>query len=248
MSTNAYIGTSGWNYPHWKQRFYGATPKSHWLSFYASRFRSVEVNATFYRLQSEKTMCNWYQSTPDDFRFAIKANRYLTHTKRLRNPEPSIILEQQHARFLAEKLSVVLWQLPANFTININRLQQFLDALKQWDTARHSIEFRHASWFEDDVADLLSQYNVAVCQSDAGDWPLWQRVTSDFVYVRLHGRPTTYVSNYSPGKLSVWESKIKSWAKQKRDVFTYFDNDADGRAPLNALSLIRRMHDDRYQT
>ena len=242
MSNKAYIGTSGWNYPHWKRRFYHTTPKSQWLSFYAANFSSIEINATFYRLQSEKTMRRWYQLTPDNFRFTIKANRYLTHTKRLRNPEQSIALEQQHAQHLAEKLSVVLWQLPGNFKININRLQQFLDALQEWDKVKHCIEFRHSSWFEDDVADLLSQHNVAVCQSDAGDWPIWQQVTADFVYTRLHGRPSTYVSNYSSAKLSIWASEIQAWLNQGRDVYVYFDNDADGRAPLNAMSLSKLLH------
>lgn len=237
MSSNAYIGTSGWNYQHWKPRFYNNIPTARWLSFCASQFNSVEVNATFYRLQSESTFQRWREDSPDNFRFAIKANRYLTHTKKLRNAEDSISLEKQHACELGDKLAVVLWQLPGNFSINLNRLSQFVDALKSWDTVRHTIEFRHSSWFDDAVAELLTQHNIAVCQSDAGDWPLWQCVTADFVYVRLHGKPQTYASNYSVAKLEKWASQTKLWLKQKRDVFIYFDNDADAKAPLNALSL-----------
>ena len=145
LSSNSYIGTSGWKYQHWKPRFYQDIPKSRWLSYCASQFNSVEVNSTFYRLQSEKTFQRWYQETPDDFRFTIKANRYLTHTKRLRNAVDSINLEKQHAHALGDKLAVVLWQLPGNFSININRLNHFLEALKRWDSVRHTIEFRHNS-------------------------------------------------------------------------------------------------------
>ena len=237
MSSIAYIGTSGWNYQHWKSRFYENTPTTRWLSHYAGQFNSVEINSTFYRLQSEKTFQRWHHETPDNFRFAIKANRYLTHTKRLRNAEDSIELERQHACALGNKLAVVLWQLPGNFSVNTKRLRQFIETLKSWDTVRHTIEFRHNSWFEDDVAELLNKNNVAVCQSDAGDWPLWDCVTADFVYVRLHGKPHTYASNYSVTKLEKWASQTKLWLKQKRDVFIYFDNDAEVKAPFNALSL-----------
>lgn len=241
MSSKIYIGTSGWNYQHWKPRFYNNIPSSRWLSHCASQFNSIEVNSTFYRLQSEKTFQRWYQQTPDNFRFAIKANRYLTHTKRLRNAEDSIALEKQHAYELGDKLAVVLWQLPGNFSKNINRLSHLIEALETWDTVRHTIEFRHSSWFDDAVAERLNQHNVAVCQSDAGDWPLWQRVTADFVYIRLHGKPHTYASNYSVTKLEKWASQAKLWLKQKRDVFIYFDNDSEVKAPFNALSLMKLL-------
>ena len=237
MSANAYIGTSGWNYAHWQPRFYQNTPKSQWLSFYADQFNAIEVNSTFYRLQSRKTFQHWYEQTPDAFRFAIKGNRYLTHTKRLNKPHDSIKLEQQHAQYMKEKLAVVLWQLPGNFSRHLDRLALFIDALVKWDSVRHAIEFRHSSWFTKDIAELLRRDNIAVCQSDAGDWPLWQEVTADFVYLRLHGNPTTYVSNYSPAKLTNLASKIKTWLKRGLDVHVYFDNDTQARAPRNALSL-----------
>ena len=237
MSTNAYLGTSGWNYPHWKPRFYQDIPKASWLNYYASRFNTVEVNSTFYRLQSVNTFERWYQQTPDAFRFTIKGNRYLTHTKRLNNPQDSIRLEQQHAQHLREKLAVVLWQLPGNFSFNLNRLSMFVDALTMWNSVRHTIEFRHSSWFDAEVADLLRDNNIAVCQSDAGNWPIWREVTADFVYLRLHGNPTTYVSNYSRAKLAKLAGEIQTWLKQELDVHVYFDNDANARAPLNAASL-----------
>ena len=237
MILKIHIGTSGWNYPHWKPRFYQDISKAQWLTHYASRFNTVEVNSTFYRLQSDKTFERWYQQTPDIFRFTIKGNRYLTHTKRLNNPQDSIQIEQQHARHLKEKLAVVLWQLPANFSLNLNRLSIFIDALTKWNSVRHTIEFRHSSWFESAVAELLRNNNIAVCQSDAGDWPMWREITADFVYLRLHGNPTTYVSNYSPTKLVKLAGEIRTWLKQGLDVHAYFDNDANARAPLNARSL-----------
>ena len=237
MSSHAYIGTSGWNYQHWKPRFYNNIPAKQWLSFCASQFTSIEVNSTFYRLQSEKTFQRWRQETPDNFRFSIKANRYLTHTKRLRNAADSILLEKQHASALNDKLAVILWQLPGNFSINLARLNHFIVALQSWNTVSHTIEFRDPSWFDDRVADLLRQHNIAVCQSDAGSWPLWQCITADFVYVRLHGKPQTYSSNYSVAKLEKWASQAQLWLKQNRDVYIYFDNDAEAKAPFNALSL-----------
>jgi len=233
----AYIGTSGWNYQHWKSRFYQNLPRSQWLSYYASRFNAVEIDSTFYRLQSDKTFQRWYEQTPDNFRFAIKANRYLTHTKRLNRPQDAIGLERQHAYALKEKLALVLSQLPGSFTVNTQRLSNFIDALAGWNSVRHTIEFRHSSWFETEMAALLRQANIAACQSDAGDWPLWPEVTADFVYLRLHGKPQTYVSNYSARKLSSLADKAKAWLKQGLDVHVYFNNDANGRAPLNALSL-----------
>jgi uncharacterized protein YecE (DUF72 family) len=212
-------------------------PQSGWLTYYASQFNAVEINSTFYRLQSEKTFRRWYQQTPEHFRFSIKANRYLTHTKRLNKPQDSIRLEQQHSRHLQEKLAVVLWQLPGNFSLNINRLTTFIDALAKWNNVRHTIEFRHNSWFETQVAEILRDANIAVCQSDAGDWPVWREVTADFVYLRLHGNPVTYLSNYPPGKLSRLAGEARTWLRQDLDVHVYFDNDAEARAPFNALSL-----------
>ncbi|MGD8558461.1 MAG: DUF72 domain-containing protein [Gammaproteobacteria bacterium] len=243
MTARCYIGTSGWNYIHWKSRFYKNTPKSQWLAFCAEQFNSIEVNGTFYRLQKPETFQRWYDETPSAFRFAIKANRYLTHTKRLKSAVDSIQLEKDHAAALGEKLAVVLWQLPANFSKNLGRLDDFAHALRTWNSVRHTIEFRHESWFDDEVSQLLEDHHIAVCQSDAGDWPLWSAVTTDFVYARLHGNPRTYESNYSPAKLSQWHQRIKSWLRQKRDVYVYFDNDTKGRAPLNAQSL-RDMCDE----
>jgi uncharacterized protein YecE (DUF72 family) len=151
----AFIGTSGWNYRTWRDAFYGDCPARRWLSFCAERFSAIEVNATFYRLQSRETFARWRDATPPGFRFAIKANRYLTHNRKLIDPLPSIRLERDHARGLGGKLAAVLWQLPASLHRDLGRLECFAHALRHWRTVRHAIEFRHESWFDEEVADCL---------------------------------------------------------------------------------------------
>jgi uncharacterized protein YecE (DUF72 family) len=234
----AFIGTSGWNYPAWRAAFYGDCPARLWLSFCAERFSAIEVNATFYRLQARETFARWRRATPPAFRFAIKANRYLTHNRKLNDPLPSIRLERDRARGLGEKLAVVLWQLPSNLHRDLGRLEHFARALRCWRTVRHAIEFRHESWFDEAVAACLREHRIAACQSDAADWPLWAAVTTDLVYVRLHGRPLTYASGYPAAELRRWAKKVKRWLAEGREVHLYFDNDALGRAPADALALM----------
>ena len=233
----AFIGTSGWNYPAWRGAFYGDCPASRWLSFCAERFSAIEVNATFYRLQSRETFVRWRSATPPEFRFAIKANRFLTHNRKLAEPLPSIRLERDRACGLGEKLAAVLWQLPRTLQRDLGRLERFARALRNWRTVRHAIEFRHASWFDGEVAGCLREYGIAVCQSDAGDWPLWDALTADLVYVRLHGRPLTYASGYPAAELRRWAARVTGWLGEGRDVHVYFDNDALGCAPRDALRL-----------
>jgi uncharacterized protein YecE (DUF72 family) len=236
-----YIGTSGWNYDSWKHVFYEGTPKKDWLKFCAARFTAIEVNATFYRLQSRETFRRWRNETPRDFRFAIKGNRFLTHNKKLADPLPAIRLERDRAAGLGDKLAAVVWQLPHNFHKHLDRLEGFARALKRWQQPRHAIEFRHESWFDDEVAGCLRAHDIAVCQSDAADWPLWDAVTADLVYARLHGHETTYASGYSDSQLKGWATKIRRWRRQGRDVHVYFDNDALGHAPQDALRLIQMV-------
>ncbi len=238
MGGRAYIGTSGWNYDGWREPFYGGRPAKEWLRYCATAFTAIEVNATFYRLQSVATFRRWRDETPADFRFAIKGHRYLTHNKKLSDPLPAIRLERERASGLGSKLAAVVWQLPRNLHRNVERLEDFARALHYWHRARHAIEFRHTSWFDEQVADCLRRHRIAVCQSDAADWPLWDEVTTDLVYVRLHGHEITYASNYAEGALRAWAAKALRWMSEGRDVHVYFDNDAYGHAPPNALRLI----------
>ena len=234
----AFVGTSGWNYDSWRDAFYHRQPRTQWLALCAQCFSAIEVDATFYRLQQRETFQRWRDQTPPDFRFAVKANRYLTHNKKLIEPLPAIALERSRASVLGVKLAVVLWQLPHNLHRNLDRLDGFARALQRWRSVRHAIEFRHESWFGDEVARCLQKHRIAVCQSDAADWPRWDAVTTDLVYVRLHGHATTYASSYSDAELRSWARRVRRWQREGRQVHVYFDNDASGHAPRNALRLI----------
>lgn len=233
----AHIGTSGWSYRHWRDCFYRDVKQKDRLVFYTRHFSTVEINGSFYRLQQRGTLEKWYDLTPAHFRFALKANRYLTHNRKLRDPERSVLIEKDHASYLKEKLAVVLWQLPQSLAQDLPRLSDFIEALSRWADVRHTIEFRHPSWFADDTAEYLSKAGIAACFSDAGDWPRWDRVTTDLVYLRLHGRPRTYASRYTPEALRRWAALIGSWLSQQKQVYVYFDNDAECAAPDNAREL-----------
>jgi uncharacterized protein YecE (DUF72 family) len=239
MEGHVWIGTSGWNYPRWRHGFYATVPQRYWLRFCAERFTGIEVNATFYRLQRTSTFERWREQTPDDFRFAMKGNRYLTHNKKLAEPDGPIRLERERAKGLGHKLAAVVWQVPRQFHKNAARLHTFAQALDAWPETRHALEFRHDSWFDDEVADCLRLRRLAVCMSDAADWPMWNAVTTDLVYVRLHGHTRTYASSYGPRALQEWARRIRRWLAEGRDVHIYFDNDSEGAAPRNALRLLK---------
>jgi uncharacterized protein YecE (DUF72 family) len=241
MPGRAFVGTSGWNYASWREDFYGGRPAADWLAFCGERFSALEVNATHYRLQSIETFRRWRDATPPEFRFALKAHRYLTHNRKLKDPLGPIRVERDRAAGLGGKLAAVLWQLPHNFRCNLERLEGFARALRAWRTVRHAIEFRHPSWFCEEVAARMAAHRLAVCQSDAADWPCWEAVTTDFVYVRLHGHTVTYASSYPDAALRAWARKIRRWMRERRDVHVYFDNDAEGAAPRNALRLIELL-------
>jgi uncharacterized protein YecE (DUF72 family) len=231
------IGTSGWSYETWKNGFYAGLPQKEWLRHCSTRFTALEINATFYRLQEPELLARWRDETPERFVFAMKANRYLTHYRRLLEPEASIDMERERAESLGGKLGAVLWQLPKNFQRHDARLEGFLEALRRHWPTRHVLEFRHASWFVPEVAERLAAHGVAACISDAKDWPMWEQVTTDFAYVRLHGHTHTYHSGYSKRSLERWAHRVRAWMAQGRDVHVYFDNTDAGAAPRNAMAL-----------
>lgn len=238
LRTGVCIGISGWSYPGWRDDFYHGVVRSNWLSYCAQHFSTIEINASFYRLQKPETFARWREQTPPAFRFALKANRYLTHSRKLADPASAIALERERCAALGDKLAAVLWQLPGNYHRHDERLAGFVATLRTaWPGVRHAIEFRHPSWFNDATAAELSAHGVAVCQSDAADWPLWDRVTADLVYIRLHGHTRTYASAYSTGELQHWADKIIGWSKAGHRVHVYFDNDAEGAAPRDAIRL-----------
>lgn len=241
------IGTSGWTYDEWRRDFYAGVPRRSWLKHCAERFDAVEINATHYRLQRRATFERWRDSVPVDFRFALKAHRYLTHVRRLRDPLEPIGRDRERAEVLGERLGAVLWQLPARFAYGderSERLDRFLAALGAGWPAHHVLEFRHRSWFRDDVAERLAGHGISSCISHAADWPMWDAVTAELVYVRLHGHPQTYASEYGARGLRPWVERVERWLAEDRDVYVFFDNDIGGAAPRDAV-LLRQLVDRR---
>jgi uncharacterized protein YecE (DUF72 family) len=223
----------------WRHDFYAGVPRKRWLEHCAERFTGLEINGTFYRQQSAGTFRDWRRRTPRSFRFTLKGHRFITHNKKLLDPDEPIVRQRDPARALGQKLGAVLWQLPEMLKKDMIRLHGFARALRRrWRGARHAIEFRNPSWFDDEVAACLRDHHIAVCLSDAADFPMWERVTADLVYVRLHGRPHQYASSYGDEELAAWAGRTRAWLSEGRDVHIYFDNDAEGAAPRNALSLL----------
>jgi uncharacterized protein YecE (DUF72 family) len=234
----AFIGPSGWNYPEWRAGFYAGVPQRRWLAHCAERFSGIEVNATFYRLLAKETFAHWRGATPAGFGFAIKGHRLVTHMHRLANCEDLLQAQRDLATALGDRLEVVLWQLPARFERDLPRLAGFVKALGAWPEPRHAFEFRDRSWFEDAVAQSLAEHGMAVVLSDSPKWPLRRRVTTDLVYVRLHGHTALYASRYSERLLAGWAAEIRGWLAEGRTVHAYFDNTGSGHAPANAARLI----------
>lgn len=173
LPTGFFVGTCGWSYPEWADDFYAGVPRRDWLAHYAERFNAVEVDASFYHSLRRVTYAGWRERTPAGFRFVVKANRFLTHVRRLDFGDDSLARERDAMAGLGDKLALVLWQLPAALRADLGCLHAFLKRLAAWSGTRHALEFRHASWFSDEVAATLAAHGVAVCQSDAPDWPLW---------------------------------------------------------------------------
>jgi uncharacterized protein YecE (DUF72 family) len=233
-----YIGTSGWTYESWQALLYPGVPRKRWLAHASRVFTALEVNGTFYRQQSPETFRRWADETPDGFRFAIKAHRYITHYKRLRGVARSIDRLRLPAMAMGEKLAAVVWQVPADLERDVPRLRAFLRNLGRWPEVRHALELRHRSWFDDKVAALLAAARVAVCVASAPDFPMWMEATTDLVYVRLHGHSRKYASRYSRAHLARWAARVEAWRGEGRDVHVYFDNDAEGAAVVNARELL----------
>jgi len=235
-----YVGTSGWNYPEWKDDFYAGVPRRRWLSHYATRFPCVEVNATFRRSMQPETLARWRNETPDDFRFVVKGHRVVTHINRLTGVEESIEQQRESLEPLADKLAAVLWQTPTRFAKDPQLLDAFGAELDTWRDVRHVIEFRDRSWFDDETAARLRAHGVASAISDAGRWPRFDAVTTDLAYVRLHGRPETYKSAYGKAELEEWAKRARGWLAQGLDVHVYFDNTMTGAAHKGA-ALLREL-------
>jgi uncharacterized protein YecE (DUF72 family) len=232
------VGLSGWSYPAWKAHVYRGVPARRWLAHIAGLVDAVEINGSFYGQIKPETYRRWHDETPAGFRFAVKGHRFVTHYKRLRDCGDSIARLREPASALGDKLAGVIWQLPASFGLDLARLDDFVAALAaRWPETRHAIELRHRSWFVPEVATRLAAARIAVCQGDAPDFPMWRAVTTDLVYVRLHGHTRKYASSYSGPSLRRWADAIRAWQAEGRAVQLYFDNDAEGAAVRNAIAL-----------
>jgi uncharacterized protein YecE (DUF72 family) len=285
------IGISGWRYSPWRGVFYPRGLAQHRELEFASRtFPTIEINGSFYSLQRPESYDRWYRHTPPGFVFSVKGSRYITHMKRLRDIEAPLANFFASGIFnLREKLGPILWQFPPSFRYDRGRLERFF-ALLPRDTEealalarrrdarltgrsrlaidanrrmRHAMEIRHESFLDESFVELLRRYRVALVVADtARKWPYREDVTSDFVYMRLHGDKKIYTSGYTDKALDRWAARIRAWnggrepadahriskmrppKRRQRAVYCYFDNDAKVKAPVDAKNLIRKLRLD----
>lgn len=283
------IGISGWRYASWRGPFYPADlPQRAELEFASRRFSTIEINGSFYSLQRPESYAQWYAQTPEGFVFSLKGGRYITHMLRLRRIEEPLANYFASGVFnLREKLGPILWQFPPNFKYDRERMESFLRLLPRDTEAacslarkrsawmkgrvrlavdacrplRHAVEIRHESFLDPSFIELLREQRIALAIAEtAGQWPMVQDVTADFIYMRLHGDKELYRSGYSDRALSRWAQRIRAWhggsepadaervsaagppSKGPRDVYCYFDNtDVKLRAPVDAQSLMRKL-------
>jgi uncharacterized protein YecE (DUF72 family) len=231
------IGTSGWVYPHWRERFYPkALPQTRWLDYYSRQFDTVELNNPFYRQPERATFERWRRAVPETFVYAVKLNRYLTHIKRLNVDAAMVARSYDTLAGLGPKAAVVLVQLPAHFRFDRERLDRFFDSVAR-RRRRHALEPRDASWLTDDAVAALRERRVALCVIDTPKWPTRGAVTADFVYLRFHGQTRLYAGSYDDAALHGWAERIRDWRDRGLDVFAYFNNDEGAYAPRDALRL-----------
>jgi uncharacterized protein YecE (DUF72 family) len=231
------IGTSGWQYRHWLGTFYPPESRpSKLLETYATHFDTVEVNNTFYRLPAATVFERWRKASPQGFLFAVKGSRFLTHMRKLKDPEDSLRLLLKRAEALEGKLGPILFQLPPRWRCDLDRLDVFLDALPSGH--RYALELRDKSWLNDKVYEAMRRRNVAFCIYDLAGSESPHEVTADFAYVRLHGPgERAYEGSYTEADLRRWATEIEGWQHTLNAVYVYFDNDQGGYAPRNALQL-----------
>jgi uncharacterized protein YecE (DUF72 family) len=266
------IGISGWTYAPWRGSFY--PPKlahRRELAYAAERMTSIEINGTFYSLQRPTSFAMWREQTPDDFVFSVKGGRFITHMKRLLDPEQSLAnFFASGVLALGPKLGPLLWQLPPDLQFDPGRLSEFFETLPRTHSEaaalgakhdqrlagdrvylqtevpdrplQHALEVRHDSFKTPALLDLLRRHRIAMVIADtAGRWPQIEAVTTDFCYIRLHGADELYVSGYTAEGLDRWAAKIRGWLTEADDVYAYFDNDVKVRAPYDAMALIDRL-------
>jgi uncharacterized protein YecE (DUF72 family) len=240
MTCDIRIGTSGYHYKHWVGPFYPPkTPAAGMLEYYLQYFDTLELNNTFYKLPTAAAMQSWREATPRNFIFAVKASRFITHNKKLKDPEHAIDNLLPRAEILRKKLGPVLFQLPPRWKVNASRLQELLEILPR--SHRYAFEFRETSWMVPDINRILRKFNAAFCIYELGGYHSPLEITADFAYVRLHGPAEgKYQGSYGDVRLLQWARWIEQQAQRLKAIYVYFDNDQAGYAVRNALTL-RRM-------
>jgi uncharacterized protein YecE (DUF72 family) len=235
------VGCSGWQYDSWRGRLYPERcPKRRWLEVYAEHFDTVEVNSTFYRLARREAVAGWVSQTPPEFLFAVKASRYLTHIRRLREIEQGIkrFYEPIEPLIEAGRLGPVLWQLPENFHRDDERLIGLFELLPP---GPHTIEFRHESWFAPEVMSILRRYGVALTIGDHPSRPFQSyETTADWRFIRFHFGSRGRAGNYSDTEIAEWAERIKAW-RRREAIYVYYNNDWNSYAPANARLLMKRL-------
>ncbi|WP_242395758.1 DUF72 domain-containing protein [Anaeromyxobacter oryzisoli] len=236
------IGTSGYNYPHWRGVLYPpGVPQRNWLPVYASTFDTVELNATFYRLPTPETTARWRALVPADFVFAVKGSRYLTHMKRLLDAAEGLRRFYRPVRRLGDKLGPTLWQLPPRMKPDAERLDRFLSRVPP---GRHALEFRDPAWYAEAICDVLDAHGAAFCEHDQVDRPPPRR-TGGWRYLRFHGTTGRYAGRYGAGALRPYAEELLGWARSGRDAYAYFNNDVGGHAVHDALALLALVGQER---
>jgi uncharacterized protein YecE (DUF72 family) len=235
------IGCSGWQYKHWKADFYPAgLPQARWFAHYALQFDTVEINNSFYRLPPPATFAKWREQAPPRFLYAVKASRFLTHMKKLKDPVDPLARFFESAGELERHLGPVLYQLPPGWKPDLERFELFLRALPK--RHRHVVEFRETSWYDDRVYALMRKYQVALCLHDMPGSASGRMVVGPFVYARFHHGTAKYGGRYSDDRLDEWADWLVERIADGLDVFAYFNNDTGGHAPRDAVRLRNRIH------
>jgi uncharacterized protein YecE (DUF72 family) len=234
-----HIGTCGWAYPEWRQRFYAGVPQRQWLAHCARTFTGLEIDATFYRRIKPEVLSRWHQQASSPFLFTAKGHRLVTHVLRLKDAAPIVAETRANLMGLGSKLAAMLWQLPPSLKQDLLLLDAFGQALAAWPEVRHVLEFRNRTWMTEETVSVLARYRLASCVSDSPRWPLWPVAVSGLTYVRLHGRPQLYVSAYGALGLKPWAERVLGWLADGNTVHVYFDNTAA--APEDASLLLAML-------
>jgi len=237
MQGRVCIGTSGWHYKHWLGLFYPPKfPANQMLDFYAQHFDTVELNNSFYHLPLPSSFDRWRDSTPRNFVFAVKGSRFITHMKKLKDPESSTDRFFDVAERLGSKLGPILFQLPPHWKLNRERLEEFLQALPRGH--QYVFEFRDESWIVKEAFDVLRRFNAAFCIHDLANMRTPLQITADFTYIRFHGPGAAkYQGSYSKRELKEWANRINDWRAGLKGIYVYFNNDIGCHAVWNAQEL-----------